>query len=95
MAKSRKIPEHLIKIFKNDLDEHKMNEAIVIFILDNNISDNVVYKDIADEFALVKALYRLYMREVVKVNESRISKIVKIKKAAKQESKVVEKPSEV
>ncbi len=91
MMSKRKIPEHLISIFNKNIEEKKLNDAVVLFILDNKIGDSVVYQDISEEFALVMALHRLYKREIVCITESRVSKIVKKKKVVKKDSVIIDK----
>lgn len=93
MAK-KKIPDYLLRIFEKNIDESKFNEAIVKFVLKNRDSASVTYTDIAEEFSLVKALHRMYLREEIQVKQSRIELIGSKVKTTSVKKKPEEKAPE-
>lgn len=85
-----KIPENLIVLFrKNSLSEIKLNEEIVRFVLSSRSEWTISFEDLAEQFSVIKALFRLWEREEVGIKQNRISTIMKIKdvkvKAVKKE----------
>jgi len=92
MSKVGKIPERLAGLFrKKSLSLVDMNEDIVDFILKNHIEDTLDYRDIAEEYSLIMALYRRFLNGEIEVKQSRISLIVKdvVKTPKKIDKKVV------
>lgn len=75
MMTKKRIPDYLKRIFDKDIDESKLNEGLVIFIFANRDTRTVTYTDIAEEFSLLRALHRMYIREEIQVKQSRIELI--------------------